>query len=196
MRRRLEEWREYFNKSKNLVITGANNIIPSTSDNLWFWRDGEISLRNFMYMDKEEQNVHISFLLNLPIEERSTNDESILQMYVPRYSTSIGKEKINDLLNMAELDKSIKKQIKGVINLNEYVDVGAISFSIEEIQQKDVHQLKEELDIYFENIYPDWETNVRFHSIEKFLTNTRNFMEICEQGEAHIRQYKLLKSKS
>ena len=44
----------------------------------WYWRQDEISLKNFYKLSKEEKDAHIKVILSLDISQRSTNDQYIL----------------------------------------------------------------------------------------------------------------------
>lgn len=45
----------------------------------WYWRENEISFKNFYKLPKEERDAHIEFLLKLEKHQRSTNDQYILE---------------------------------------------------------------------------------------------------------------------
>ena len=47
------------------------------------WRTGEVSVKQFQLLAKEEKLLHIDFLLKLKPEELSTNDIVILNFYGP-----------------------------------------------------------------------------------------------------------------
>jgi hypothetical protein len=62
----------YLYKIKNYM---ENNLIKTGQ---WYWREDEISLKNFYKLPKEEKEAHIKFILSLDISQRSTNDQYIL----------------------------------------------------------------------------------------------------------------------
>lgn len=44
----------------------------------WFWRDGEVSLKDYYNLSSTERKQHIEFLLTLKESQRSTADNVIL----------------------------------------------------------------------------------------------------------------------
>jgi hypothetical protein len=54
-----------------------------TRTNNWIWRTGELSYKQFTQLTKEEKDAHINLLLQLGIENLSTNDLYILSIYAP-----------------------------------------------------------------------------------------------------------------
>jgi hypothetical protein len=49
----------------------------------WRWRTDEVLLAEFKKLTSTAKQEHIQFLLTLPIEELSTNDEYILRWFGP-----------------------------------------------------------------------------------------------------------------
>lgn len=47
----------------------------------WFWRDKEMSCKEFQKLSTYEKQIYIDFLLNLNQDEWSTNDFLILNSY-------------------------------------------------------------------------------------------------------------------
>ena len=48
------------------------------------WREGSIGLKEFYSLTVAERNKHIETILNVPVEDRSTSDEHILNFFGPR----------------------------------------------------------------------------------------------------------------
>ena len=49
----------------------------------WRWRNDEVLLAEFKKLTSTAKQEHIQFLLTLPIEELSSNDEYILRWFGP-----------------------------------------------------------------------------------------------------------------
>jgi hypothetical protein len=49
--------------------------------NKFKWRDGEIGLKSFYQLKKEEKNQYVKMLESLPQQDLSTGDEYILKFY-------------------------------------------------------------------------------------------------------------------
>ena len=45
----------------------------------WYWRENEISLKNYYKLSKEQKEAHIKLILDLDKSQRSTNDQYILE---------------------------------------------------------------------------------------------------------------------
>lgn len=65
--------------------------IKLTRTGSWIWREGEISYAQFSKFNKEEKETYLNFLLNLGIENLSTNDWYILNQYKPEKLSSTKK---------------------------------------------------------------------------------------------------------
>jgi hypothetical protein len=52
-----------------------NNI---TKTGNWYWRTGEISLKDYYKLSPTDRRTHVEFLLKLDYNQRSTNDNTIL----------------------------------------------------------------------------------------------------------------------
>ena len=52
-----------------------NNLLKTGQ---WYWRQGEISLKNYYILSSAAKKRHIEFLLTLKESQRSCNDISIL----------------------------------------------------------------------------------------------------------------------
>jgi hypothetical protein len=59
----------------------------------WVWRENEVSYSKFSKFNREDKQKHINFLLNIGIENLSTNDWYILNHYAPEKVTSTEKVK-------------------------------------------------------------------------------------------------------
>ena len=44
----------------------------------WYWRTGEITLKDYYKLSSTDRKIHIEFLLTLKESQRSSNDISIL----------------------------------------------------------------------------------------------------------------------
>ena len=54
-----------------------------TRTNNWVWRDDEIAFKQFTQLERSEKDAHINLLLQLGIDNLSTNDLYILSIYAP-----------------------------------------------------------------------------------------------------------------
>ena len=52
-----------------------NNL---TKTGNWYWRDGEISLKDYYKLSPTDRRMYVELLLNLEQSQRSTNDNIIL----------------------------------------------------------------------------------------------------------------------
>ena len=59
------------------------------------WRTGEIQMREFQSLTREEKDVHIKLLQSLPEDELSTNDISILHLETGNYQLKVKEERIS-----------------------------------------------------------------------------------------------------
>jgi hypothetical protein len=64
-----------------------------TKTGSWIWREGETSYAKFSKFNKEEKETYLNFLLNIGIENLSTNDWYILNHYAPEKLSSTDKAK-------------------------------------------------------------------------------------------------------
>jgi len=67
-----------------LTVTGGKT-------NTWFWRDDELPYASFVKLNINEKKQYLKFLLELPVDEYSTNDEYILHQYGPTEHTNMDK---------------------------------------------------------------------------------------------------------
>ena len=94
---------------KNLEkLTSINSL--TNNPNNWFWRDGELSLKEFTQLNKEEKFNHIKFLMEIPEDELSTNDEYIL------YNNGFYSQ-----INQMEFEPLFNKVVKNFITLDEEI---------------------------------------------------------------------------
>lgn len=54
-----------------------NNLIQTGH---WYWRNGEISLKDYYQLPADKRKIHLDFLLSLKSSQRSSNDNIILQV--------------------------------------------------------------------------------------------------------------------
>jgi hypothetical protein len=54
----------------------------------WRWRDTEVLLAEFKKLPSTAKQEHIQFLLTVPVQELSTNDEYILRWFGPASKTN------------------------------------------------------------------------------------------------------------
>lgn len=90
-----EEIRKEYGKSEKLMVSGG--IRQS-----WFWREGELSNKEFQQLEREEKKKYINFLLEMNYEDISTNDEYNLNNYLP--IADIENKKYFNLKEVEQLD--------------------------------------------------------------------------------------------
>ena len=52
-----------------------------TKTGQWYWRDGEISFRDFQYLPKDKKQEHLLMLEKMDLNDLSSNDKIILSVY-------------------------------------------------------------------------------------------------------------------
>jgi len=161
--------------------------VKLTKNGNWYWRDKEISYREFLEMDNVHKLAHIEYLKTIPIDELGTNDEYILNICDPNYFKKVSR-------NFLSIDEEITQKLKENVQVCETPDNLQI-LSVEDIIKSGEKSVHTYLDEFFKFQYSDWETNVRFHSVDKFIENTKNFMELDELTIKFIKAYKTIKSK-
>lgn len=166
---------------------------------VWTHRKGEISpvvLENML--SPVAQTTVIENILAIPIEYRSTYDHVCVQAYFRfKFGIKLKREefrnmtyqKYQELVNPVQVcadsfDDNENSSTEDIANIR--------IPTIFEIRQMGMEWVREYLQIFFKYDYPDWETNLRFHSADKFVESTKNFMEINELTIAHIKAYKEL----
>ena len=88
--------------SSKLTLTGGQT-------NTWFWRDEELSYSNFVKLNINEKKQYLKFLLELPVDEYSTNDEYILRQYGPTEYTNMDK-----FFSMDEITATLETILKQI----------------------------------------------------------------------------------
>jgi hypothetical protein len=48
---------------------------------VWKWRDAELSSKEFYKLNKEEKEEYLNLVKGLPVKERSTMDEFLVNLY-------------------------------------------------------------------------------------------------------------------
>ena len=109
-----EGWRKYFNKSADLKITGGNDLVETENDNIWFWRDDELSLKQFQLLPLEEKNQYFDFLLTLGFENLSTNDEAIVLQFASNFDDKSNMKPASSFFNFGD----INAKIDSIMNFN------------------------------------------------------------------------------
>lgn len=167
-------------KSTKLKVIGANSISNEDITNAWFYLDDEISLKQFYNLSVNEKQEYVNSLYKIKFNMLTTQQEYILNYFGD-------SKKINKKNKFITLDPEPVK-IGEPSSLNEIP-------SVDQLVQVDKLELKIYLDKYFELDYQDWESSVRFNTIEKFISNTNNFMSLDEQTINFLKAYKILVSK-
>jgi hypothetical protein len=90
-----DELRKEYGKSEKLMVSGG---ITQTH----FWREGELSNKEFQQLEREEKKKYINFLLEMNYEDISTIDELNLNQYLP--ITDIENKKYFNLKEVEQLD--------------------------------------------------------------------------------------------
>jgi hypothetical protein len=144
----IPELRKVLNKSDSLIIMGATESMGGHVENVYFIRDGEVSLAEFRAMKEEEQEKHIEFLSTLGFENLGMNDEFILNSYTPPsknrkrtmeqdfytpstggimvYTDNISKEELQELVNEIE---PIKTKLLGILKTSfRYLEEGDLDY--------------------------------------------------------------------
>jgi isochorismate hydrolase len=62
----------------------------------WRWRTDEVVVAEFRKLTSTAKQEHIQFLLTLPVEQLSTNDEYILRWYGPDAKSNNNFISLND----------------------------------------------------------------------------------------------------
>jgi len=144
----IPELRKVLNKSDSLIIMGATESTGGHLENVYFIRDGEISLAKFRTMKDEEQEKHVEFLSTLGFENLGMNDEYILNSYTPPsknrkrtmeqdfytpstgemkvYTDNISKEELQQLIDEIE---PIKTKLLGILKTSfRYLENGDLDY--------------------------------------------------------------------
>jgi hypothetical protein len=161
---------EKYEKNKDeLSVTGGNT-------NTWFWRIGEIQFAQFNKKDRFEKEKHLKYLLSLPPENRSTNDDYILKYYGPAevkkqlHYFSIEENEQVSLLVEQNLSSTEEHGISDVNAGTSTIDEIELIKNIPNLSKKDIKEL---IDDYYANDYPKWEIDLHNSKLENFINNTK-----------------------
>jgi len=186
---------EKFNKNINtLSVSGG-------ATNTWFWRNGEIQYAKFNRMNKGDKLLHLKFLLGMSPEDRSTNDDYILKFYGPKdvkeqlhffrleeneqVSVMVGENLLVEEITSTEEDAPAS-----VTEVVEKLSVNMGEVSVDELISYGKEYLLQYLNEYFTIQYDEWETDFKFQTLDKFVTNSNNFMHIDELALLHLQALK------
>ena len=170
------------NKSK-LSLTGGEL-------NPWFWRIGELPYAHYQKLGTEDKKEHLNSLLKLAPKNRSTNDEYILRLYGPK--------EVKQQLHFFSFDNDITELICDNIveEINNSSTEGQEETGDQSVQMGDVsidelisygkEYLLEYLNEYFKIEHQGWESDFKFQTLDKFVTNCNNFMLIDELTLLHL----------
>jgi hypothetical protein len=158
--------------------------LAQKEESLFKYRKGEITPAVFSGLDGYKQSNYVFKILLIPIEERSTYENVILSQY-KRYVQQSGNK----------VPVQVEEEIISTEDVHICAPISNIEIpTVEELVESGEEYVREYLNLFFEIEYSDWETNVRFHDVDKFISNTKNFMHIDELTDVHIRAYKLIKT--
>lgn len=175
---------EKFEKNKSkLSVTGGE-------DNPWFWRIGELPYAHYQKLGKDDKQSHLNYLLKLPPKNRSTNDEYILKFYGPK--------DVQEQLHFFSLDDNFKELMDANMfeEINNSSTEGQEDTGDQSVQMGDVsvdelisygkEYLLEYLNEYFKIEHQGWESDFKFQTLDRFVTNCNNFMLIDELTLLHL----------
>jgi len=153
-----------------------------TTDGVWKYRAGEIRPIKFSYLSQERKEKYILEVLEIPEDSRSTYERVIIDMYKRdrefRDGNSLVDKKLFDNIS-TDTSSSILDDIK-VPQVNVLMNFGK-------------EYLEEYLNLFFENDNRKWKLDlISTNTAEKFIQNTKNYMEVNELTIAHIHAYKKL----
>ena len=183
---------DHFQKSqKKLTVTGwSPNVETNNYVNVWFWREGEKSFKEFKLLQKTEKNEYLNVLVNLGEKYRSTNDEYILKYYGPN---KIG-ESINYFSIIEDLDEQQLIPTETTAEVGETIPQPIPT--IVELTQIGEEYVKEYLDEFFKFQNSRWKDDLKFtRTVQQFIENTKSYMIVDDITEAHIITYKKLTTK-
>lgn len=154
-------------------------------DGIWKHRPNELSPVQFEYLSEAAKGNYLFKIAQIEPELRSTYEKIILRRYEKEQELKAhnGKKILEEKESSTETNVSVCAPLP-VEDLP----------TVQELKKMGVQYLYEYLDEFFKFEYSDWETNVRFHPVDKFVNNTKNFMEIDQLTYVHICAYKELKS--
>lgn len=102
-----EEIRKEYGKSEKLMVSGGMR-------EAWFWREGELSNKEFRQLEREEKKKYINSLLEMDYKDISTNDEYNLNQYLP--ITDIENKRYFNLKEVEKLDNLTASIISDMFN--------------------------------------------------------------------------------
>ena len=171
-----------FNKVDELVVTGSN------IENVWFWRKGELSVKDFYQLLRKEKDAYIEHLLSLDESQLSTNDEYILKYYAPE-KLIVNKKFISIDEEVSEHLQTIYQK-EGIVGVPSEQEVSNINFK--EICELGLAHINEYLNIIFEDVNPRWERELTFTTSDKFIEAASTYTDINELTKIYIEVFKIL----
>jgi hypothetical protein len=102
-----EEIRNEYGKSEKLMVSGGMR-------QAWFWREGELSNKEFSQLEREEKKKYINSLLEMNYEDISTNDEYNLNNYLP--IGDIENKRYFNLKEVEQLDNLTASLMTSIFN--------------------------------------------------------------------------------
>lgn len=160
----------------------ANRPEVTTDELGWKYRAGEIRPIKFSYLSPERKEQYILKVLEIPEDSRSTYERVVIDMYKRDKEFRDGNSLLDKLLfsnTSTDTSSSILDEIK-VPQVNVLMNFGK-------------EYLEEYLNLFFENDNPKWKLDlISTSTANKFIQNTKNYMEVNELTIAHIHAYKKL----
>jgi hypothetical protein len=102
-----EEIRNYYGKSEKLMVSGGMTQAH-------FWREGELSNKEFQQLEREEKKKYVNFLLEMNYEDISSIDLINLEQYLP--ITDIENKKFFNLKEVELLDNLTTSVMTSIFN--------------------------------------------------------------------------------
>ena len=110
---RENEIRTLYGKSEKLTVTGGLN-------QPWFWREGELSYKQFLSLLIDEKKKYVETLLEMDFSLISTNDQYILNLFMPLNED--GEMKYTNLFKDVDTNKEIEMIVAGTTpSLNDII---------------------------------------------------------------------------
>ena len=160
----------------------ANRPEVTTDELGWKYRAGEIRPIKFSYLSPERKEQYILKVLEIPEDSRSTYERVVIDMYKRDKEFRDGNSLLDKLLfsnTSTDTSSSILDEIE-VPQVNVLMNFGK-------------EYLEEYLNLFFENDNPKWKLDlISTSTANKFIQNTKNYMEVNELTIAHIHAYKKL----
>lgn len=182
-------------KSKKIKFLGGFDI-NSGSPNIFKYKDGEISLKEYQQMDIKQKELYIKKLLKLSTDNLSTTQKYILDFYGPKSAENTVNYKF---ISMDDIDSSIK-QIENDTDSVKVVEEVFVEkeqeLTMNNIDQNSIEDVKIYLDSFFKIEYPDWTQYFSIYNpLQKFIDATSNFMILDERTIKYLELYYTLKRK-